>query len=49
MMIDFQISRKTNQYRKKPTNRYIKRYGNGMSYTIGGKQGIDKMQRNLMV
>ena len=32
----------------KLTNRYIKRYGNGISQTIGGHHSVDKMQKNLM-
>ena len=33
---------------EKLNNQYIKRYVNGMAYTIGGNQDANEMQINLM-
>ena len=30
------------------TDQYIKRYGNGMTYTIGGNQEVNEILQNLM-
>ena len=49
MMIDFQI-RITNQALKVIlNNQYLKRYGNGMVYTIRVQMAVDDMQQNFMV
>ena len=48
MMIDFQIQITHQVIQAKISNWYIKRDGNGMIYTIGGNQDVEKMQQNLM-
>ena len=48
MVIDFQHPRTHQVIQAKLTNQYINGDGNGIAYTIGGHQAVDKMQRNLM-
>ena len=48
MMIDFHLPITYQSIQEKLTNRYIKRDGNGMTYTIGGHQAVNQMQQKLM-
>ena len=48
MMVDFQLLRIHKAIQEKLTNSYIKMDENGMEWTIGGHQAVDKMQQNLI-
>ena len=48
MVMDIHILIKNQALQAILTKQYINRDGNGMSYTIGGQQAVDEMQRNLI-
>ena len=49
MIIDFQPPRTNPAVQEILTDQCIKRYGNGVAYTIGGQQAVNNMQKKLMV
>ena len=49
MMIDFQLPRTKLDLQVILTGQYIKKDGNIVAKNIGGKQYVNKMQKNLMV
>ena len=48
MMIDFQLPKSNPALQEILTNQYINRYGNGVTYTIGGHPTVDKIQKKMM-
>ena len=48
IIADFQLPRTNPALQEIMTDQHIKRYGNVVAYTIGGKQTVDEMQQNLM-
>ena len=47
-MIYFQLPRKKPSLQEIPTDQYIKRDENGVTYTTGGQVAVDKMHQNLI-
>ena len=48
MVIDSQIPIKKQNLQEILIKQYINRVGNGVAYTIGGHQAINKTQKNLI-